>query len=329
MAVRVDAGWAYRGFRAIVLENRLLRAVILPELGAKIWEFVHKPSDRNLLWQNPRIEPRAVPVGGGYDDNWCGGWDELFPNDAPVVHNGEALPDHGELWCQPWEWEVRSTAAEATVGLRRPGCVTPTRMEKWITLREGESVLRFRHRLENQGAAPIRFLWKLHPALAIAEHSRIDLPLGRAVIPEDWPGRLGEGITEFEWPMGRTGWGEEVDMRLLPPPTAGTMDFFYGVELSDGWCALTDARERVGFGLAFPRQVFSSVWLFASYGGWRGYHVAVLEPCTGYPFDLNEAVAAGRFGVLGPGESLEAEVAAVAYSGLESVQRISSDGAVE
>lgn len=326
--VRIDTRWRYRGLQAIVLENRELRVTVLPELGGKAWEFLHKRSDRNLLWRHPRIEPRAVPLGASYDDNWSGGWDELFPNDEAVTYDGETYPDHGEMWCQPWEWEVGRDGEAAVLHLWRDGAITAARMEKWLTLRPAEGRLRFRHRLTNHGGAPLDFLWKLHPALSVNEESRIDIPLGRVLAAEGFNDRIGPGVREFAWPTARDAQGNPVDMRLVPPKSARQTDFYYGVELTDGWCALTDTREQLGFGLAFPKDIFSTVWVFASYGGWRDLYTVVLEPCTGYPVRLDEAVRAGRFSRLQPGETLEAEVTAVAYTGVRAVERIAPDGAV-
>ena len=45
MSVRFDANWTYRGLRALVVENDQLRAVFLPELGAKLWSLTYKPVD--------------------------------------------------------------------------------------------------------------------------------------------------------------------------------------------------------------------------------------------------------------------------------------------
>ena|SRR2546427_9168368 len=103
---RLDTNWRFRGFQVLTLENVLLRVDVIPELGGKIYNFIYKPFDRNFLWHNPRIELRKVPLGANYNDNYAGGWDELFPNDAAVEFQGESLPDHGELWCQTWDYEV-------------------------------------------------------------------------------------------------------------------------------------------------------------------------------------------------------------------------------
>lgn len=329
MTVRFDSNWTYRGLQALVLENDQVRAVLLPDLGAKIWSLVYKPVDREMLWHNPRAAPRPAPFGATYDDWFSGGWDELFPNDAPEVMNGERYPDHGELWSMPFEWElVRRTDRELTLHLWRPGVVTPALMEKWVTLRAGEPLLHFRHRILNDSLFELPFLWKLHPALHITPASRIDLPARRVIIDENFRARLGSEVTEFEWPHAGTG-DVSVDMRQVPAPTSGSADFYYAVELDDGWCAMTDTAQEVGFGLAFDREVLSSVWVFASYGGWRGLYTAILEPSTGYPFLLSKAMTEGRHISLAPGQTLETEVTAALYRGLSGVQRITPDGRVE
>jgi hypothetical protein len=78
----------------------------------------------------------------------------------------------------------------------------------------------------------------------------------------------------------------------------------------------------------FDDSVFPVVWLWLVYGGWRGYQHAIMEPWTGYPSPLAEAVAAGRARTLEPGDTLETELAAVVYGGVKSVSRLAADGSV-
>jgi hypothetical protein len=51
-----------------------------------------------------------------------------------------------------------------------------------------------------------------------------------------------------------------------------------------------------------------------------------LEPWTGWPHQLDRAVAAGRHRTLAPGAALECETLAVLYHGLRSVGRIDANG---
>ena len=42
---RVSDDWTFRGLKTVVMENEVLRIVILADKGADIYQFVHKPSD--------------------------------------------------------------------------------------------------------------------------------------------------------------------------------------------------------------------------------------------------------------------------------------------
>lgn len=92
--------------------------------------------------------------------------------------------------------------------------------------------------------------------------------------------------------------------------------------------ACTDTAAKRGFGLVFDRDVFTVVWLWLVYGGWRGYYHAIMEPWTGYPSALDEAVKAGRARSLAPGQALQTELSAVIYGGVQSVSALAADGAV-
>ena len=117
-------------------------------------------------------------------------------------------------------------------------------------------------------------------------------------------------------------------MRLTPAPESQLAEFQYATELEAGWCAVTYA-DGTGLGLAFDHEVFSSCWTFASYGGWRGQEVLILEPCTGYPVSLAEGIAAGTHRILQPGQTVETSVTAVPYSGFSAVTAVHPDGVVE
>jgi hypothetical protein len=140
--------------------------------------------------------------------------------------------------------------------------------------------------------------------------------------------RLGATVERFTWPLARSDAGATVDMRQIPSQSAGLCDFFYAVELDHGWCALTDTAHAAGFGLAFDPAVFSSVWVFGAYGGWRGLYTAILEPCTGYPYRLEEAIAQGTVSQLAAGAEFDTEVTAVLYRGVSAVEHIDRNGAV-
>ena len=60
MKLSVITDWSYLGLRAVVLENQFLRAVVLPEAGAKIWQITYKPHDADLLWEQSANRARSL-----------------------------------------------------------------------------------------------------------------------------------------------------------------------------------------------------------------------------------------------------------------------------
>ena len=323
----LDTDWSYRGLRVITLENELLRLQILPEVGAKIWQITYLPSGADLLWNNPRIPPARHTIHTRYDDVWSGGWDELFPNDLETTIGGECYPDHGELWTGTWEAEPFTSGDEVGVKLRFQTPVSAVSVEKTIMLRQGAAHIYFAHWFRNLGSTAFPFLWKLHPAFNVTAQHQIDFPPMRVVREPAYPGTLAEAPLEFAWPYARMR-DREIDLRIVPCQNQRQLYFFYGDQMKSGWCALTNIATRLSCGFRFDPAVFPSCWLFASYGGWRNYSVAVLEPCTGYPLNFDTIVAAGRQRVLQPGESLSTNVLFTVQEGIASVSDIKENGVI-
>lgn len=325
MKPRVSKDWTYRGLQAVILENAFLRLMVLPQAGAKIWQITYKPQDSDLLWNNPRIAPAKLPSNSRYDDVWSGGWDELFPNDETAVIEGETYPDHGELWTANWEFETFSREDEAGIHLR---CMTPIssiEVEKTMRLRRDESRIEFTHRFTNHGKNAFPFLWKLHPAMAVSSRHRIDFPPMKVVLEPAFPGTLSPTCGGANWPLIKTEKGE-VDLRCVTSEAARQLYFFYGTQMQGNWCALTNGASGLSCALQFDPHVFPSCWLFATYGGWRNYNVAVLEPCTGYPLSFEAMKEAGRHRTLDPGETLQTNVRFLVQEGLRYVGSIDESG---
>jgi galactose mutarotase-like enzyme len=325
MDLSVNTDWTLRGLRTVVLENRCLRVVVLPELGAKIYQITYKPLDADLLWNNPRAAPERLPMNSRYDDVWCGGWDELFPNDEAASIDGEAYPDHGEVWTGNWRAEPFGTRDEVGVRLTHWTRISGIVIEKTLRLRRDRAQIEFQHVMRNPGTAVFPFLWKLHPAFAVTPQHRLDFPAMRVLLEPAFPGTLTSAPPSFDWPSVATPEGL-LDLRRVPPPSSRQLVFFYGTELQAGWCALTNTASRLACGLVFDTAVFPSCWLFASYGGWRGHEVAVLEPCTGYPLSFDAMRAAGRHRSLEAGGELRTDVKFVVQEGISAVTRIEADG---
>lgn len=324
-----DDAWSYNGCRVLRLENESLLVDVLPECGGKIYRLIDKTIGRDYLWKHPRIKPRILPNASNYDDNFSGGWDVLFPSAAPGEHEGEAYPDHGEYWTQPCAYRIDRDVDSLQLHLTADGSVTPTRLERTITLHRDSTKLEIQYRIEHLGRHGFDFVWSLHPALAVKPGDRLMIPAEKGLVAEPDSGRLPLQPAEFTWPTVPTRDGGDADFSIIPESTdTPGFEMLYLTQLAGGWYALHAPESRSGFGLSFDRNVFDTLWLFQSFGGWRGLHVAVVEPCTGYPYDLSEARENGRIARLEPGQTVETATAVVLYTGRDTVGEIDASGAV-
>lgn len=312
------------GIRSFVLENSRLRIVVLPEAGAKIWQITHKPLNADLLWNNPALPPSPQPLHASYDDTWSGGWDELFPNDEACQLDGQSLPDHGELWTGAWTAEP---SGRNRLRLRFTTPITRFAAEKELVLAEERAVLEVHYKLTNLGSRPLPFLWKLHPAFAVSAAHRIDFPPMTVVRELGFEGSLDKAPPVFAWPFATIG-DRILDLRQVPHVSSQALHFFYGTEYTRGWCGITDRNKKLAAALRFDPNFFSSCWLFATHGGWRDLNVAVLEPATGYPYQMQAMIDRGRARTLAPGETLETTVLFCVQEGLSSIGGVEADGAI-
>jgi len=330
MTCIITDDWVYRGMKTVILENEFIRAVVLTDFGAKIHEFIYKPTNRDFMYHHPRVECRTPVFGVNVDNWWTGGMDEAIPTGHPCNYKGEEYPFLGEVWSLPWQYEIQNRDRDqVSVYLRRPLIISPLIVERWISLRRNEKMLRFRHKVTNVGNTSFDFLWGLHPGFAINSDCRIDLPAGEMFVQESTPdNRLGEPGARYQWPFATDKTGKRTDMRKIAASDSRTMDFHYATDLKEGWLAITDTKKREGVALVFPKEVFNTAWLWLVYGGWRGIYTAAVEAWTGYPAKLAEAVANNRFSQLFAGAHLECESMLLIHTGFAKINTISPAGKV-
>lgn len=316
--------------QTVILENEYLKISILIDFGAKIFEFIHKPTDRDFMYHNPRVECRTPVYGVNVDNWWTGGIDEAIPTGHVSIYKGEEYPYLGEVWSLPWSYDImKRENDEVKIHLWRNTVIAPLKVEKWITLREGERMVRFHHKITNLGASIFEFIWGIHPGFSVNPNSRIDIPAKDVFIEESLPNdRLGKRGTIYKWPYATDKYRNMIDMRKVQPEEAQTSDLHYARELTDGWFALTDTATKEGFGFVFPKDIFKVIWLWLVYGGWRGLYCIAIEPWTGYPAELDMAVKEGIYSTLETGERLECDTLALTYKDVTKVERITANGEV-
>jgi hypothetical protein len=300
--------------RVLRLENEWLALSILPEVGAKVLSLFDKKSSKNVLWENPRIRPQRFPIDANFDNYWCGGWDDAFPTADACVHGGEPFPNLGEL--RSLDWQVEDLAANdfsAWARLSAYGPISTIKATKTMSLMGAECRLHFE--IENQGPLPLDFLWGTHPSFAVEAGTRLIIPARVGVVANSNHPSLGAPGQRYDWPL-LTGAHGITDMSVVQGISAGVVCGHYATELEDGWFAVE--TNGIGILFEFPLETCPCLWLWLVYGGWRGYHHAIVEPWTAYPVNLEQAVKEGRASQLRSGGKFAVTLRCTSYAAPET-----------
>jgi hypothetical protein len=306
----------------IRLENSTLEVSLLPEIGAKIFDLIHRPTGHNFLWHNPRIAPQPYPIEANFDNYWCGGWDDGFPTCETCSHNGENYPNLGELRSVRWEVEsVDAAGVEPFITLSAFGPISPVEARKTVRLKKHSVEMEFQ--IQHVGHVPIDFIWGTHPAYAITPDCVIHIPARTGIVGQTNSPILGKPGQRYSWPLVKTPAGSTDMSRVMPSGeyAAG----HYATDLSAGWYALEYPDQKMGILFEFPLETCAYLWLWLSYGGWRGYYLAVIEPWTSCPVTLSDAVARNTHRVLSRGQAFSCTVRATPWCDGETLKQLLSN----
>lgn len=282
------------GFSALVLENPRIQVAVLPMLGGRIWELIDVARQRQWIWHRSSVDLRRNSVGSPYDDVWAGGWEELFPNDAPGCFEGRDLPDHGEWWTMSWDAEVVASDSTAVVRMESISTIRSAVCRKEIAIDAESPTVHVRYSIENLEIAPFHFLFKQHLPVLLSDECRLVIPDGTIRAVEDGFGTILPSGGAIEQSAGQRYRAVRSLLMGVPPVSGASREFVYLSELGGGVCGLDDMRARASLRLHFDLQKMPYLWLFLTYGGWRDCFTAVLEPCTNMPKDLAAAKAIGQ-----------------------------------
>lgn len=301
-----------QGFPALRLENGPLTLTLIPDLGGKIAVWEDRRRGLSWLWRNPYLPWRLPQAEARYVQEFdLGGWDECFPAIAPGIYPadpwvGTPIPDHGELWSQPWKIQIRIEEGKRLIVTgAAEGRSFPYRFERKLILEADRPAVRIRYRLQNNAEHTFYFLWAAHPLFPL-------LPGMRLLIPGPATARVAAAIgvapqaMVFPWPQLPIE-GGFLDLREPDPEGKWALKLFLRPAAS--WARLihpTGAWWEIGW-----RGPITHLGLWINAGGWSGantppYQNLALEPAIGAPDDLGVAMREwGFFGLLPPLQEME------------------------
>jgi len=267
------------------MENDLIKVGVLPEKGADIYEFIHKPSGVQFLMKTPeglRPPGRQPPVD--FLENYEGAWQELFPNHNEACQvDGASIPFHGEVATRAWNYEVLEAGEEETaIRINVQVRCLPFRLERVMRIWRGSTSLELEGTVTNLSDKPQPFVWGQHITLGgdfLEEGCKLELPAKTIYTPEvifeAATARLQEAQCQ-PWPMatGRK-MGEQIDLSYIPGPQVHSHDDAYLTGLEQGTWSVSNLHLGLKFVLNWEATVFPWVVLWQPYGG------ADLPPLTG------------------------------------------------
>ena len=297
----------WHDFPAFALESLSMRAVIVPELGAKIVSLIDKTQMHE--WLIPPQRPlKRVQYGADFEKQDMSGWDEMFPTivacDYPGSGNkhGVPLPDHGEVWTLPWEVE---RASSGKLILSVDGPVLPYHLTRTMQWTEPTS-LQLSYQLVNLGQEPMPYLWAAHPQFVCNPGTAVIFPPQvKAVcnsLPESWG--WGSEETRFDWPEALASNGRRMRIdRIGLPALHLARKFFVLPEVRVGWAGLVRRSSNDWLCMDWDSDRVPYLGLWVDEGAISSESVAAPEPMTGFYDSLAAAWDKKRVAVVDPGAS--------------------------
>lgn len=158
-----------RIFQAIVLENELLKAVFLPELGGRLWSLTDKTTGRELLYRNPVFQPGNLALRNAW---FSGG-----------VEFNVSIKGHHPMTCSSM-FAQRIEMADGTPGVRMYEYErirgTAYGFDAWLP--DGSAMLYVRPRIENTTDHPVWTYWWSNIAVPYTEKMRVIVPAEKTFV---------------------------------------------------------------------------------------------------------------------------------------------------
>ncbi len=255
----------------IKLENNFLEIEIIPELGGRVNRLINKKNKFDWVWKNDQLRTSKVDKTANYDQNWQGGWEELFPNDAIEEFSWGFGLDHGETWSH--SWIVESEGADFLT-LNTKNLESGSFLQKKYRLYENKLRTDYKIKINFEEI----FLFKLHLAIPILENCKI---IGQF-----------ENFTKVDEEFGNILNTNKSDYFLNPSKNSNLFDFAY-IESRSNTLNIQQGENLLN--LTYDDIFLNYLWLFQSQGGWNNHNVLVLEPSSNGKKLFEDALISGEY----------------------------------
>ena len=259
----------------ILLSGSGVDVRVRPAQGGRIQSIVDRTSGRELLYQR---EPDGA--ASGFIEASTGGWDEMFPNDAPW----DSHPDHGIVWSTPFSVVRHDTgSAELAAALPAMGVMLRKTVAVLPEPRRGIRVELDLRAMRATGP----FMWTSHPMLAVAPGWRVDPGPGLLRADSELHGRHAPSATVAAAPP-------------VPAPDGGWVEVVYAFGRTSA--AVQSPDGSAVSRLAWDRSFLPYLWIVTVTGEADLDLCVLLEPSTARAWRMEDAIENGTAVQLAAGE---------------------------
>jgi hypothetical protein len=279
------------GMKGLIIENEKIRAVLMPEFGARILSLIYKPTETEFVWHNPKVPVMKPTYRPEFED--MSGLFDCLPTCENCTFKKWNLPLYGEVASEPWRLvKTEKTPRAITVRLQRKLPVYPLMVNKTFTLKKNDSMVELNYKLTNLSDDKLEYHYSGHNTLLINPYYRIILPpevtkVKRGMAITDRLGKLGD---EISWPLATDKDGKTIDISKVGQPCEGTGENLYTSKLNDSWAVALNESRKEAIGFSFPAKLLPYILVWINWGGYLGHYHIALEPSSGRPDNLDVAV---------------------------------------
>ena len=263
----------YKGRTAFTVESDALRAIFLPDDGAKMASLIDLKTGQELLLTREGSSYRVLTEDGSYVDSECSAFDDMFPTIDPYTpkngaYKGITYPDHGECCRLPYE---ASIAGDSLIFFAHSH-LFPIHYKKTVSTAP-DGTIAVDYEITNEGDSPFDFVWAGHIMLKGEDGMRILTPFD-----SNAPTEMVFATDGYEHSkLSRD------TLTGFEPFSGATYKFYYLDPMPEGFFGVryTNGRELF-FRFDEAKLPYLGIWF--NNGEFQGIYNVAPEPCTA-PFD--------------------------------------------
>ncbi len=281
----------YNKADCFVLENEQIKAVIIPQLGAKVASILYKSKNFELAAQ-PNRGYTGVNINTPFHTADASGIDDAFPNvvESSIEYSGETInyTDHGEIWRSAFTSHISGDKLIC----QYESCEKKYKYIKTIYIKKNSLI--FDYEISNIADKPLPYMYTMHGLVRYEEDMRLIYPKGNyEILNVMQTDELGDNLKVHSFK------NSYYDFTRLPPKTANTHAKYYlNGEIFEGVCGYEYPTQKVKCLLKFDKDKLPYLGFWATVGKFRGDFNCAFEPSNGFYDDMSIAYKNEKYALL-------------------------------